>query len=75
VGKSVLGKWGMEKGSGWLSGVVRGVQVVQGVSWSARNRGVRLQQLFLILAKDLHGSSSFSSFPTTKRQGERVLLQ
>jgi hypothetical protein len=33
--------------SGWARRAVRGVQVVQGVSWSARNRGVRLQQGFL----------------------------
>jgi hypothetical protein len=37
------------------------------VSWSARIRGVRLQQL-IKLAKDLHGSSPSSSFPNTRGQ-------
>jgi hypothetical protein len=37
--RSVWARWGPWRGSGWGRGAVERVQRVQGVHWSARNRG------------------------------------
>jgi hypothetical protein len=35
--------------SGWARGTVESVSGIQGVAWSARNRGVRLQHFILLI--------------------------